>query len=233
MILCYVAETECFGRLCAGVTTYAAIKKSGAYGGDWIVIMGAGEDVAYIDTWFELLIGLAHKGGGLGHIGVQIAARGFGIRVIGIDHPSKRDLVLASGAEHFIDHTSSKDLGADVKALTDGLGAQAVLVMTAANGAYASAMTLLRPTGTLVAIGIPEGELKPIGSAAPGPLIALEQRIVGSAIGTRKDAIETMQMAARGIVKTHFKLAKMEDLSSIFQEMEDGKIQGRVVLDLQ
>ncbi|KAK9895024.1 GroES-like protein [Cystobasidium minutum MCA 4210] len=199
--------------LCAGVTTYAGIKKSGAYGGDWIVIMGAG--------------------GGLGHIGCQIAARGFGIRVIGIDHGSKRDLVLASGAEHFIDHTSSKDLAADVKALTEGIGAHAVLVMTAANGAYASAMTLLRPTGTLVCIGIPEGELKPIGSAAPGPIIALEQRVVGSAIGTRKDAIETMQMAARGIVKTHFRLAKMEELSNIFQEMEDGKIQGRVVLDLQ
>lgn len=59
------------------------------------------------------------------------------MRVIGVDHPSKKDLVMESGAEHFIDHTTSKDVGADVKALTDGLGAQAVLVLTAANAAYA------------------------------------------------------------------------------------------------
>lgn len=66
-----------------------------------------------------------------------MAARGMGMRVIGVDHPSKKDLVIESGAEHFIDHTTSKDVGADVKALTDGLGAQAVLVLTAANAAYA------------------------------------------------------------------------------------------------
>lgn len=74
---------------------------------------------------------------GLGHLACQVAARGMGMRVIGIDHGSKKDLVLESGADHFIDHTTSKDVAADVKALTGGLGAQAVLVLTAANGAYA------------------------------------------------------------------------------------------------
>lgn len=155
------------------------------------------------------------------------------MRVIGIDHGSKRDIVLSSGAEHFIDHTSSKDLAADVKALTDGLGAHAVLVMTASNAAYASSMTLLRFAGTLVCVGIPEGELKPIASAAPGPLLEAEQRIVGSSVGTRQEAIETMEMASKGVVKSHYRLAKMEELTSVFQEMEQGKIQGRVILDLQ
>lgn len=172
-------------------------------------------------------------GGGLGHICVQLAARGFGMRVIGIDHGSKKDIVLKSGAEHFIDHTSSKDLAADVKGLTGGLGAHAVLVLTASNAAYATSMSLLRFAGTLVCVGIPEGELKAIASAAPGPLLQVEHRIVGSAVGTRKEAIETLEMAARGVVKTHFRLAKMEELTDVFKEMEQGKIQGRVVLDLQ
>ena len=172
-------------------------------------------------------------GGGLGHIGTQIAARGFGMRVIGIDHGSKKEIVLKSGAEHFIDHTSSKDLAADVKELTGGLGAHAVIVMTASNAAYATSMNLLRFAGTLVCVGIPEGELQAIASAAPGPLLQMEKRIVGSAIGTRKEALETMEMAARGVVKTHFKLCKMDELTSVFQEMEQGKIQGRVVMDLQ
>lgn len=173
------------------------------------------------------------SGGGLGHIGVQLAAKGFAMRVIGIDHGSKRDIVLQSGAEHFIDHTSSTDLAEDVKALTDGLGVQAVLVMTASNAAYASSIPLLRFQGTLVCVGIPEGKLQPIASAYPGLLLELEQRIVGSSVGTRKEAIETLEMAARGVVKTHYRLAKMEELTSIFQEMEQGKIQGRVILDLQ
>lgn len=74
---------------------------------------------------------------GLGHLATQIASRGIGLRVIGIDHGSKKELVLESGAEHFIDFTASKDVTKDVMDLTGGLGAHAVVVLTAANGAYA------------------------------------------------------------------------------------------------
>lgn len=162
-----------------------------------------------------------------------MASRGMGMRIIGIDHPSKKDLVLKSGAEHFIDHTTSSDVAADVQALTGGLGAQAVLVLTAANAAYASGMQLLKFGGTLVCVGLPEGELKPIATAFPQVMIAKEQKIVGSAVGNRREAIETLDLAARGIIKTHFRTAKMEELTSIFEEMEKGQIQGRVVLDLQ
>nr|POE89288.1 alcohol dehydrogenase 2 [Quercus suber] len=102
--------------LCAGVTVFSALRKSTAEAGDWIVLLGAG--------------------GGLGHLACQIASRGMGMRVIGIDAGSKKDLVLASGAEVFIDHTqgTAED---EVKKVTGGLGAKAVLVLTAANGAYA------------------------------------------------------------------------------------------------
>lgn len=60
------------------------------------------------------------------------------MRVIGIDSGDKKDLVLESGAEHFIDFATSKDVVQDVMSLTGGLGAHAVVVLTAANGAYAS-----------------------------------------------------------------------------------------------
>lgn len=59
------------------------------------------------------------------------------LRVIGVDAGSKKDLVMESGAEHFIDHTTSKSVADEVKELTGGMGAHAVLVLTAANGAYA------------------------------------------------------------------------------------------------
>jgi propanol-preferring alcohol dehydrogenase len=125
--------------LCAGVTVYSALRKSGAQAGDWIALLGAG--------------------GGLGHLACQIASKALGLRVIGIDAGSKQAFVTECGAEVFVDHTQGK-AEEEVKAATGGLGVQAVLVLTAANAAYASAMGMLKFGGTLVCVGLPEGELK-------------------------------------------------------------------------
>lgn len=61
----------------------------------------------------------------------------------------------------------------------------------------------------------------------------MEWSIKGSAVGNQREALEVLDMAARGIVKTHLRVEKMEKLTEIFQEMSEGKMQGRVVLDLQ
>lgn len=205
--------------LCGGVTVYSALKKSGAQSGDSVVVAGAG--------------------GGLGHLAVQIGARGMGFRMIGLDSGSKEKLVRDSGAEEFIDITKysrdeagGKQLAEDVKKLTaGGLGATAVVVCTAANAAYAQALSFLKFRGTLVCVGIPEGAPVPI-PAMPGAIIAQELRIVGSAVGNRKDAIETMDLAARGVVKTHFAVEPMTNLTSIFERMDKAELQGRIVIDL-
>ncbi|KAH8776738.1 chaperonin 10-like protein [Diaporthe sp. PMI_573] len=199
--------------LCAGVTVYSALRKSNTQSGEWVVLLGAG--------------------GGLGHLAVQIASRGMGLRVIGIDNGSKKDIVLESGAEHFIDFTASKDVTKEVMDLTGGLGAHSVIVLTAANAAYSMGMDLLRFGGTLVCVGIPEGDLKAISTAYPQTLIAKAQTIVGVAVGNRKEAIETLDLAARGIIKTHFRTEKMEKLTEAFEQMHKGELNGRVVLELQ
>ncbi|KAH8730440.1 chaperonin 10-like protein [Phaeosphaeriaceae sp. PMI808] len=198
--------------LCAGVTVYSALRKTNAQSGSWVVISGAG--------------------GGLGHLGVQFSARGIGHRVIGIDHSSKKELVLESGAEHFIPVDGTDDIAEAVKALTNGLGAHAVVVCTANNAAYGSSLDLLRFGGRMVCVGIPEGEVVPIMSASPGAMVIKSLAVVGSAVGNRREAIETMDFAARGIVKTHYRTEKMDKLTSIFEEMERGELKGRVVLDL-
>jgi len=198
--------------LCAGVTVYSALRKSNAESGSWVVLLGAG--------------------GGLGHLAVQFSARAIGHRVIGIDHSSKKDIVLESGAEHFIPIDGTDDMAAAVKELTDGLGAHAVLVLTANNKAYGSSLDLLRFGGRLVCVGIPEGEPVPIESALPGMMVAKGTSIVGSAVGDRKEALETLEFAARGVVKTHFRVEKMDKLDDVFREMGEGTLKGRVVLDL-
>jgi len=112
------------------------------------------------------------------------------------------------------------------------MGAAAVVVCTASNAAYAQALKFLRFNGTLVCVGIPEGSPQPIAGADPGALLSQELRIVGSAVGNRKDAIDTMQMAARGIVKTHFTTEPMSKLTDVFHSMEKMTLKGRVVIDL-
>ena len=93
-------------------------------------------------------------------------------------------------------------------------------------------MGLLRFAGTLVCVGLPEGDMKPIATAFPQVLVAMEQKIVGVAVGTRRDALETLDMAARGIIKTHYRTEKMDKLTDVFQEMHRQELKGRVVLDM-
>lgn len=199
--------------LCAGITAYSALRKSNTKSGQWVVLLGAG--------------------GGLGHLATQIAAGAIGLRVIGIDSGNKREIVMESGAEHFIDFTASKDVAKEVMDLTGGLGAHAVVNLTASNSAYAMSMDMLRFGGTLVCAGIPEGDPLPIASAFPQLLIGKALKIVGVAVGDRKDAIEVLDLAARGVIKTHFRTEKMENLTEVFEQMHKGEVAGRVVLDLQ
>jgi propanol-preferring alcohol dehydrogenase len=201
--------------LCAGITVYSALRKSGAQSGQWVVIAGAG--------------------GGLGHLACQIGSRGMAYRVIGLDHGSKEQLVKDCGAEAFLDITKYDDkaLTEEVLKITGGLGASSVIVCTASNKAYAQGVNLLRFGGTLVAVGVPEGDFEAIATAYPAVILTKELVIKGSATGNNREAAEVLEMAARGIVKTHTRLEKMDKLTQVFEEMEQGKLQGRVVIDLE
>ena len=201
--------------LCAGLTTYSALRKAKCEPGDWVIISGAG--------------------GGLGHLAVQIAAKGMNYRVIGLDAGHKEAFVKKCGAEHFFDVTklSDKELEEKIKEVTGQLKAKAVIVCTAVNKAYAQAVNLLRWNGTLVCVGIPEHNPEPIQSAYPAALVMQQLKIVGSAVGTQWEAKQVLDMAARGLIKSSHKTAKLEDLTEVFKEMDEGKLQGRVVLEFK
>src|SRR5699024_6165370 len=108
--------------LCAGLTMSGALGKlTDVPKNDWVVIFGAG--------------------GGLGHVGVQIASRLDKFRVIAVDTGNtKRELSLKCGAERFVDF-ESEDVEAVVKELT-GEGAAAVLVVPGSEAAFALAPSL-------------------------------------------------------------------------------------------
>ncbi|KAL8769541.1 MAG: hypothetical protein Q9203_005429, partial [Teloschistes exilis] len=115
------------------------------------------------------------------------------MRVIGIDAGSKEKIVRDCGAEHFIDvtkHTDDKSIAEEVVKTAGGLGASAVIV-----------------------VGIPEGDPVPMGNAFPAKLIFKGATIASTAVGTRKDAIEVLDFAARGVVNTVIRTEKLDKLT--------------------
>ncbi|KAI4256972.1 MAG: hypothetical protein LQ352_001861 [Teloschistes flavicans] len=82
-------------------------------------------------------------------------------------------------------------------------------------------------------VGVPEGDPVPMGNAFPAKLIFKGATIASTAVGTRKDAIEVLDFAARGVVNTVIRTEKLDKLTDVFQEMKEGKLNGRVVMDLQ
>ncbi|KAI9876905.1 MAG: hypothetical protein M1823_007192, partial [Watsoniomyces obsoletus] len=194
--------------MCGGVTAYKACKRSGVKPGQWIVLPGAG--------------------GGLGHFAVQYA-KAMGMRVIAIDGgDEKRELCKKLGAEEFIDFKETKDIPAEVMRIT-GHGAHGVLVTAATKEAYAQAPMLLRPQGTMVAVGLPPDPT--IVAGAPPILMCLRGlNIVGSVVGTLVDVDEALDFTARDLVHPILTKGTLDDLDKYMDLMMAGKLAGRAVL---
>jgi len=195
--------------LCAGVTVYKAIKEGLSRPGEYIAVLGAG--------------------GGLGHLAVQYAAY-MGLRVIAIDTGDEKEkLCKKLGAEIFIDFKKGSAVEAVQKATPDGHGPSSVICTSSGGSAYKDAMEMVRPHGTVVAVGLPpDAKIE----ADVFFTVFLSKRLVGSYVGNRQDATEALEIAASGKVKTHYKTLPMSALPQVYKDMHDGKITGRIVLDM-
>ncbi|KIW21610.1 hypothetical protein PV08_02190 [Exophiala spinifera] len=184
--------------LCGGVTAFKAIKVSEATPGQWIVVSGAG--------------------GGVGALGIQYA-KAMGYRVIAVDlGVSKREYCLELGAEAYFDAAVVQP--ADIQSLTgtNNGGAAAVLVMANSAKAYEAALGFVGPYGALVCVGIPP----PDQTMRIHPLATIGKnvRIIGSAVGTRKDIWDAIEFVARGAVKPRVQMASLDDLSDIVKNFQ-------------
>ncbi|KAF8549083.1 GroES-like protein [Imleria badia] len=195
--------------LCAGVTVYRAIKYSDVRIGNWIVIPGAG--------------------GGLGHLAVQYAVA-MGMRVVAIDTGAEKErLCLDLGAEKWIDFKRTTDLVKAIKEACDGRGAHAAVVTSPYSEGYAQAVDYLRPGGTLMAVGIPADASL---DASIFWTVIKNISIKGSLVGNRQDSIEAIEIAASGKVKVKYALKGLTELQQVYHDLEEGKVAGRVVLDV-
>lgn len=193
--------------LCAGVTVYKALKRSDAKAGESVVITGAG--------------------GGLGSLAVQYA-HAMGFRVIGIDTgDAKRDLVLKSGGEVFVDFMKD-DVTKKVLEATDGEGPQAVIHVAVSEKAVETSLEYVRATGTIVLVGLPADA---VVHSPVFPHVIRAITIRGSLVGNREDTVEAMDFVRRGLVKTPIKIVGLTELPHVYELMEKGQIAGRYVLD--
>lgn len=192
---------------CAGVTTYKAAQVSGVRPGQWLAIWGAG---------------------GLGNMAIQFAHNVFNTRVIAIDiQDDKLALARESGAEITL-NPGKEDVPARIHELTGG-GAHSAIVVAVARSAFNQAVNSVRVGGKVVCVAVPAGEL----SLNIVKTVLDGIQIVGSLVGTRQDLAEAFQHALAGRVHPIVQPRKLEELNAIFKEMDDGTIQGRMVIDLR
>ena len=191
--------------LCAGVTTYKGIKECEVRPGEWIAISGVG---------------------GLGHLAIQYA-KAMGLHIAALDvTPEKLELARSAGANVTI-NAMDADAAAQVVRATDG-GAHGVLVTAVSPAAFSQAINMARRRGTVVLVGLPPG-----GFPTPIFDVVLKRiTIRGSIVGTRNDLAEALAFAAEGRVRSHLHLAQLEDINGVFCQLREGKVDGRVVVDL-
>jgi propanol-preferring alcohol dehydrogenase len=189
--------------LCAGVTTYKALKVSGAKPGDWVAIYGIG---------------------GLGHVALQYA-KAMGFNVVAVDIADEK-LTLAKelGADETVNGLKEDP----VEAIQSRLGGvQASISVAVTKKAFEQAYQSVKRGGTLVVVGLPNDELPiPIFNTVLNGVT-----VKGSIVGTRIDMKEALDFAARGKVKAQIETAPLSEINNIFGKMELGKINGRIVLE--
>ncbi|KAH6975211.1 chaperonin 10-like protein [Ilyonectria sp. MPI-CAGE-AT-0026] len=195
--------------LCAGLTMAGAVSKLDAQlaDNDWVVISGSG--------------------GGLGHLGVQIASRLRGYRVIAVDSGQcKRDLSISCGAQYFLDFVED-DVEKKVKELT-GDGAHAVVVVSGSKEAFRLAPKLVQNTGLIVTVGLPPNDFD-----LPIPASLCSARaltVTGVATGTEQQMHELLEHAATGKITPTIEVLEFSEMPDIFERLKKDSITGRIVV---
>ncbi|BBX71807.1 alcohol dehydrogenase AdhP [Mycolicibacterium psychrotolerans] len=189
--------------LCAGVTVYKGLKVTDTRPGQWVAISGIG---------------------GLGHVAVQYAIA-MGLRVVAIDvDDSKLALATGLGAEVVV-NARTADVVAEVQTATGGV--HGVLVTAVHPEAFGQAIGLARRGGTIVFVGLPPGDFP----ASIFDIVLKGLTIRGSIVGTRQDMVEAIDFFARGLIHPTVHTAALDDINTVFADMEQGRIDGRVVID--
>jgi D-arabinose 1-dehydrogenase-like Zn-dependent alcohol dehydrogenase len=188
--------------MCAGLTTFNALRNSGARPGDLVAVLGLG---------------------GLGHLGVQYSAR-MGFRTVGIARGTdKEPLARELGASHYIDTTTS-DPAVELQKLG---GAKVVLATVTHGPAMSATVAGLAPHGRLLVLGAAD-KLE----ASPIVLLSGRRAIEGWYSGTSIDSEDTLNFSLQTGVRSMNEVYPLHRSAEAFDRMMSGKARFRVVLTM-
>jgi D-arabinose 1-dehydrogenase-like Zn-dependent alcohol dehydrogenase len=198
-----LSDVDAAPLLCAGITTYNALRHSGALPGDLVAVQGIG---------------------GLGHLGIQFANK-FGYKVAAIGRgPENATLAKKLGASVYIDSKSANA----AEALQKLGGAQVILATAPNSKAMSELIDGLGPNGKLVVVG---ATLDPI-EVTPLQLITGSRAIQGSSSGTPADSEDTLRFAELSGVRPMVETYPLEKAAEAYARMMSGKAEFRVVLTM-
>jgi D-arabinose 1-dehydrogenase-like Zn-dependent alcohol dehydrogenase len=189
--------------MCAGITTYNALRHSGAHSGDVVAIHGIG---------------------GLGHLGVQYAVK-MGFKTVAIARGAdKAALAQKLGAWRYID-SQAQDPSAELQKLG---GAKAILATVTSGEAMSSVQGGLGVNGTLIVIGAaPSMQVNPL------LLISGRRSIKGWYSGTAADSQDTLRFSVLTNVRSMNEVYPLEKVVEAYDRMISGKARFRVVLKME
>jgi D-arabinose 1-dehydrogenase-like Zn-dependent alcohol dehydrogenase len=195
-----LSATEAGPLLCAGITTYNALRNSGARPGDTVAVQGIG---------------------GLGHLGIQYAAR-MGFRTVAISRGAdKEELVRQLGAHEYID-TQNVSAADGLKNLG---GAHLVLATAPHSEAIASVVEGLRPRGKLLIVAAP---FEPLQISAFALLSG--KSVAGWPSGSSIDSEDTLSFSALSNVRPMVETFPLEQAEQAFAKMMESRVRFRAVL---
>jgi D-arabinose 1-dehydrogenase-like Zn-dependent alcohol dehydrogenase len=198
-----LSDVDAAPLLCAGITTYNALRHSGAMPGDLVAVLGIG---------------------GLGHLGIQFANK-FGYKVVAIGRgPESGALAKKLGASQYIDSQSTNA----AQTLQELGGAQVILATAPSSKAMSELIDGLGPNGKLVVIG---ATFDPI-EVTPIQLITGSRTIQGWVAGTPADSEDTLRFAELTGVRPMIETYPLERADEAYARMLSGKAEFRVVLTM-
>jgi D-arabinose 1-dehydrogenase-like Zn-dependent alcohol dehydrogenase len=198
-----LSDVEAAPLLCAGITTYDALRHSGARPGDLVAVQGLG---------------------GLGHLGIQFASRfGYKVAAIGLGAGTAA-LAKKLGAAVYIDSAATNA----AEALQKLGGAQAILATAPSSKAMSQLVDGLGTNGKLLVVGV---AAEPI-EATPVQLITGSRSLQGYVSGTTADTEDTLAFAELTGVRAMIETYPLERAAEAYARMMSGKAEFRVVLTM-
>lgn len=198
-----LSDVDAAPLLCAGITTFNALRTSVARPGDLVAILGVG---------------------GLGHLGIQYAAK-MGFEVVAIARGTEKGpLAKELGAHHYIDSTAS-DVAEELTKLG---GAQVALVTVTAADAMTSPLGGLKPRGQLVVVGASADPMQ----VPPFALIPGSTAVKGHASGTSQDSEDTLRFSALTGVRPTIETMPLAEAQAAYDKMMRGDARFRMVLTM-